>query len=144
MLYLKLGIAGVVLFITFHLGVRWQQGLDAIELQQAQDQLKHLVKQADEKGIEHAEIVDQLNTQLLEKTNAITKLTVGRKCLSAAAVRVLNSPTAVVPAAASQPASAPETFATDRDVGAALAICRTEYDKLSDQLNKILDITDTR
>jgi len=144
MLYLKPAAALVALIVSFCAGVRWQQGADAIELQKAQDSLKQLSAEADEKGIEHAESLDKINTQLLNTQKALAQRTDGRRCLSAAAVRVLDSPAAPVPVAASEPASAPEAFATDRDVGEAIAVCRAGYEGLADQLNKILDIEDAR
>ena len=143
--YLIVAAVLAAIMTSFQVGVRWQQGLDAQEREKAQKQIERLVKNADEKGIEHAEKVDQLNAQLLSTQNALTRLTDGRKCLSADAVRLLNRTSAAdVSAAPSQPASAPEAFATDRDVGAALNLCRIEYDKLADQMNAVLDIEDNR
>lgn len=149
-------IAAVIaaLCAAFQAGVHWQRGVDAVEYKEAQERIRVLVEQGDKKGIEHAEKLGQLNQQLRTTQKSLYALTTGRKCLSAGAVRLLNSPGDGVPAAAGEPSSAAEAaaadrddgevFASDRDAGEALALCRTEYEKLSDQLNRILDITDSR
>lgn len=153
----------VALVIAFALGgavaVRYEQGRAAVaenqELREAikardelQAQLDQQRRYEDEKGKLHAETTETLNTQLRDARSKLAALTTGRECLSARAVGVLNTaglPAApAVPAAASEPASAPEAFATDRDVGDALGLCHTEYGRIADQLNMILDIEDTR
>lgn len=103
------------------------------------------------KAAEHRDLMEQLNAQLKEADDVIAKNSTGRKCLPAVTVRVLNAPAASpadraasVPAAAGESSSAPEAFATDRDVGRAIAVCRTRYAEVADQLNKILDIEEAR
>ena len=64
--------------------------------------------------------------------------------MPAGAVRLLNGTTAPVPNASREPAGPPAAAATDRDIGDALATCRSGYQQLSDQLNAILDIEELR
>lgn len=70
-------------------------------------------------------------TQLAEeKTDAIRRLTTGRRCLDGAAVRVLNrtaSQPAGVPAAGPEPVPAAAAFATDTDVGHWIGICQHRF-----------------
>ena len=96
----------------------------------------------------HAAVVDNLSLQLKAANEIIFRLP-GRACLPGPVVRVLNqtgTATSDQPSgtAASEPASATEEVATDRDVASAIAICRTWYGEVADQLNKILDIEDKR
>lgn len=131
-------------------GSEWRQGRDAV----AQQKIEHtaaLEKLKDEHtldmvGMQNANDLAALNKQLGDARAQLGTLTTGRSCLNAPAVRVLN---AVGPApspqpAASQPASPPGAFATDRDVGDFIAICRGQYAAVSSQLNAILDIEDAR
>lgn len=102
-------------------------------------------------GEQHAEVVRILNEDLDEAHAQLTRLTTGRRCLDAPAVRVLNR-TGRVPAPAARTDETPaaperfeddgagEPFATDRDAAVALAECRTQYAAVADQLNKIIDI----
>lgn len=71
-------------------------------------------------------------TQLAEeKDHEIRRLTTGRRCLDAAAVRVLNrttrQPAAAVPAPGAEPVSAAAPFATDTDVGHWIGICQHRF-----------------
>lgn len=85
---------------------------------------------------------DQL---ILEKNNAIRRLTTGRRCLDSAAVRVLNQPlraglnAGAVPEAASQPVPADAAFATDTDVGIWANEARRAYDTCRGRLQAIAD-----
>lgn len=128
---------------SFAAGQQWEQGVQAVELQKQRDAARIAAEKADEDGIKHAKAIDRLNAKIAQQQRALYGLTDGRNCLSAGAVRLLNA-ASDVPAAAGEPARSPDAFATDRDVGNALAICRGEHDKLSSQLNKILDIEDRR
>lgn len=78
-----------------------------------------------------------------EKKDAIRRLTVGRPCLGGAAVRVLNQPAglqpAAVPAAASEPAADDAAFATDTDVGIWIATCQRGYDTCRGRLQAVAD-----
>lgn len=77
-----------------------------------------------------------------EKTDALRRLTTGRRCLDADAVRVLNAaslkPTGV-PEAAFQPVSADAAFATDTDVGLWAAQARRAYDTCRGRLQALDD-----
>lgn len=88
------------------------------------------------------------DTASQEKNDAIRRLTVGRRCLDSAAVRVLNQrpqPGLVaraVPQAASEPVSADAAFATDTDVGIWIASCQRGYDTCRGRLQAIADFYD--
>jgi hypothetical protein len=100
----------------------------------------------------HAEQVATLNGKLGAAYAKIAQLS-GRACLDAGTVSVLNS-TGVLDGgtAPSEPASAPASassgsglrYSTDRDVAGYIALCRTRYAEVADQLNRILDIEDQR
>jgi hypothetical protein len=101
---------------------------------------------------QHAAKLATLNAQLGAANAKIAQLS-GRACLDASTVGVLNA-TGVLDgsAATSEPASAPASassgsglrYSTDRDVAGYIALCRTRYAEVADQLNKILDIEDQR
>ena len=129
---------------SFYAGIEWQQGRDALALKDAQAEMEKAQAAANVVALAYAENTAVLSRQLGNARVKLRDLTSGRDCLSAAAVSVLNGPTPGVPAAAGEPASAADAFATDRDVGDALVTCRSGYQQLSNQLNAILDIEDTR
>jgi hypothetical protein len=141
-------LAGVTLVLlaagSFYAGIEWQQGRDALALKDAQAELEKAQAASNVIALAYAENSAALSRQLGNARVQLRDLTTGRDCLSAAAVGLLNGATPSVPDAAGKPASAPGAFATDRDVGDALAICRSAHRQLSDQLNAILDIEDTR
>lgn len=124
------------------LGAMWEEGRAAVELRAAQRGLQELATKADRIALQHADEVTKLNRQLGGTRAKLYALTDGRECLSGDVVRMLND--IAVPGAASEPARAPEAAATDRDVSSALAVCRSEYARIADQLNRILDIEDMR
>lgn len=80
-----------------------------------------------------------------EKDDAIRRLTVGRRCLDSAAVRLLNDamPTGIkagdAPQAARQPVPADAGFATDTDVGIWVGQCQRAYDTCRGRLDAIAD-----
>lgn len=125
-------------------GIEWQQGRSAILLEEARAKMKEQSDAADKVALDHTAVVTQLNRQLGNTRAQLYGLTSGRDCLSARAVRLLNGGPASVPTPAGEPAGAPDAAATDRDVGDALAICRSEHARLAAQLNAILDIEDSR
>lgn len=140
-------LAGITLVIAvgaFIAGIQWQQGREAIALKEAQADLKVAQDAAAVIAMTHADNTATISRQLGNARVQLRDLTNGRDCLSAAAVGLLNGPAAGVPATAGQPAGQASAAATDRDVGDALAICRFAHRQLSDQLNAILDIEDTR
>lgn len=150
------GIAAIIGAVALVL-LGYETGVDLTEAKYTKAKLE-LVEQFDKerkeyrtlidtKGAEHAEALDRKNKELADTRVKLAGLATGRPCLSLPAVRLLNDIGGVptpAGAAASQPSGTPEAFATDRDVGDALAICRSEHSKLADQLNKILDIEDAR
>ena len=142
--YAALASAAVSLALGGWFGMRWEEGNQAIALKVANDARKVAEQNAADVALAHANNTAAMAAQLGDLRVRIRSLTTGRDCLSAAAVRVLNDgPAPTVPTAATQPASAPEAAATDQDVGDALALCRSGYGQLSDQLNAILDINAT-
>lgn len=75
-----------------------------------------------------------------EKNDALSRLTTGRRCLDAAAVRLLNAGPAAadrLPAAGGEPVSAAAGFATDQDVGQWAIACRTAYNTCRGRLDAI-------
>lgn len=91
-----------------------------------------------------AEQENALITLTREKDDAIRRLTVGRRCLDSAAVRVLNAGSRAdlnppVPEAASQPVPGDAAFATDTDVGFWASQCRRSYDTCRGRLQAIGD-----
>lgn len=78
-----------------------------------------------------------------EKDREIRRLTTGRRCLDAAAVRVLNDSastrTDALPEAGGEPVSADAAFATDTDVGLWARTCRDSYDTCRGRLDAIAD-----
>lgn len=70
--------------------------------------------------------ITQLNQ---EKNNALRQVTTGRRCLDAAAVRLLNhAGPGPVSGSGSEPLPAATTFASDQDVGEWIAGARQAYD----------------
>jgi hypothetical protein len=137
-------------------GIKWEVGIVAardLAAQTARDtDAKQQRKFNDRESGQHAEQVATLANQLGDAREKIARLS-GRQCLSADTVSVLNA-TGVQPSRtpASEPASASAAassgsglrFSTERDVAGYIALCRTRYAEVSDQINKILDIEDRR
>lgn len=107
---------------------------------------KAMEAQQDSVSLAYATRVSELAQNLGDARVKLNTLTSGKPCLSPGAVGLLNAigPAVPVHTTAGQPASAPATTATDRDVADALAICRSGYARLSEQVNSILDIEDAR
>lgn len=140
--YAALASAAVSLALGGWLGMRWEEGNQAIALKAANDARKVAEQNAADVALTHANNTAAIAAQLGDARVRIRSLTTGRDCLSAAAVRVLNDGAgSSVSTPTAQPASAPQAAATDQDVGDALAICRSGYSQLSEQLNAIIDIT---
>lgn len=89
---------------------------------------------------------NQLDQLTQEKDHEIRRLTVGRRCLDAAAVRVLNQPASLKPtgspAPASEPVSSDAAFATDTDVGVWIGQCQRGYETCRGRLKAISDFYD--
>lgn len=124
-------------------GIEWRLGREAIALKEARAELKKLSDTANEIALTYAGNTARLDRKLGDARVRLRDLTTGRDCLSADAVRLLNAG-AGVPAATAEPTGTPGAAATDRDVGDALALCRSEHAKLAAQLNAILDIEDRK
>ena len=135
----------LVAAFCFWLGVQWQQGVDAKALAAQQAVVEVLRADQENTAMAHAQTEHLLSIQLGDARAQLRSHATGRPCLSAADVGVLNNLGAAgVPAAPSQPPHESGASATDQDVGDALAVCRSEYARIADQLNSILKIEDRR
>jgi hypothetical protein len=146
-------VAGLLAGVRVHQGVVAESELQ--QLHQAARERIRLQEFAAPKAQEHAANVETLNSQLLDAYAEIANLS-GRACLSERTVGLLNA-TGNVPRrpAAAKPAAAPTApqaagnepalrWASNIDVGQYIAYCRTQYGKVVDQLNDVLDIEDRR
>lgn len=150
-LAILLVVAGFAGGIKYHKGVDAQRELEAQQLRESDQRQQRQFN--DREALQHAGQVDALNRKLGKAYAQIARLS-GRTCLDPGTVGVLND--TGVPdagravageparAAASAASAAGDRAASDRDVAGYIATCRTEYGKLADQLNKILDIEDRR
>jgi hypothetical protein len=137
-------------------GIKWHAGQDAIAAKAAQEARDADVRQQrrfnDKAAGDHAAALQTLNDQLGDARAKLARLS-GRSCLSPSAVGVLND-TGVLErrTAASEPARAASAasagtglrWATDIDLAGYIAVCRTRYAAVANQLNEILDIEDRR
>lgn len=144
-------------------GDAWRQGRAAVAAQAAQRDAaqarRSLVRFADGRATQHAATVRSINHQLEAAYARIAQLR-GRDCLDPGTVGVLNAVGgADVRTAASEPDAAAAAAAanrgdgvagvglrhsTDRDLAKSIAVCRSRYAEVSDQLNGILDIEEHR
>ena len=129
-------------------GIKWHAGVDAqrelaAEAVRKSDAIQQR-KFSDQSAGQHAGTIATLSTQLGNAREKIATLS-GRTCLDAGTVSMLNAIGGQpVRTAASDTAGAPQAFATDRDVSAAIATCRAGYGEIESQLNQILDIEERR
>lgn len=138
-------------------GAREAQRLQADQQAEAARQAEalQLRQTADAAAGKHAARVAALSNQLGDARAHIARLS-DRQCLDAGTVRMLNNIGGAgglgLRAATGQPAGsppaaagpAPDGYAGERDTADWIAICRTHYAQVSDQLNQILDIEDRR
>jgi hypothetical protein len=80
---------------------------------------------------------NEINRLTEEKNDALRKTTVGRRCLDAAAVGVLNG--TAVPKPVTSSVSTDAAFATDTDVGLWAASCKRSYDTCRARIDGIAD-----
>ena len=80
----------------------------------------------------------QIEAEKREKEDALRKVTVGRPCLSAPAVRVLNTSLSM-PEAKSDSISADAAFATDTDVAEWANDAIAQYDLCRNNLDRIAE-----
>ena len=104
----------------------------------------------------NAEIAEKLSaaenrliTTEREKNDALKKLTTGRACLAAPAVRLLNGQPAglqfkatSLPAPQPQPLPEDARFATDTDVGQWIAGCQRYYDTCRERIDALREFYD--
>lgn len=134
--------------VKYHAGVDAQRELAAKALQES-DRIQQR-KFGDQAAGQHAGKLVKLSNQLGDAREQIASLS-GRECLAADTVGVLNRIDGDG-AAAGKPSGAAgatagagdERYATDKDVARFIAACRAQYGAVSDQVNKILDIEDSR
>lgn len=83
------------------------------------------------------------NEKTVEVLRHVPKVTIGRKCLDVAAVRLLNDAAPPhLPAAAGKSVDSPAAVAaTDGDVAGWIAAARGQYQSVADQLNALIDYT---
>lgn len=145
---LQLALALVIFAAGGGAGIKWHAGVDAqrelAEKDLRDSDARQQRKFSDVAAGKHASTVATLSNQLGNAREKIATLS-GRACLDAGTVSMLNAIGGQpVRAAASDPASAPEAVATDRDVSTAIADCRASYGAVADQVNQILDIEERR
>lgn len=128
---------------------RWQA--NTIAAQKLADEIRESDQRqqrrfADQAAGQHADALAAVNTKLGDARAQIARLS-GRQCLDSSTVGLLNNlggSRLGLRASASDLAVTPGASASDRDVAEAIAVCRSRYESVSDQLNKILDIEDKR
>lgn len=130
-----------------------QAAKDKTEADALKVDLAEQARNASKAAGNHAAELVAINQQLGTAHEKIAQLS-GRRCLDSGTVRMLNTigGDQPGPAAARQPAGAPEAaapaaddrFATERDVAGYIATCRAWYAEVASQLNQILDIEDAR
>ncbi len=147
-LYLIVGL----LFTNVFTLTAWRMAsteAESCQTTRANDTTKAKLAQA-EQALEEAVATIEKNNQVLavvaaqeakidrltkEKSDALRQLTVGRRCLDGAAVRLLNGAGMPDPVAEPVPADAP--FATDTDVGQWIAGAQKSYDTCRARLDGI-------
>lgn len=152
----QIAIAFLIFAAGTGAGIRWHVGQDAIAAEAARDARDSDARQQrrfqDLQAGRQAGQLATLNTKLGDARARIATLS-GRACLDPGTVGVLNAtgvpepgPVASKPARAASAASASENerWASDADASEQIAICRTRYGEVSEQLNRILDIEDRR
>jgi len=148
-----LAVIGALIFSAGWLVEGWRKDAQIADLKAAQKAAESRVAQAAIGRLSAAEkrandlqirlaaeetARDQLSQ---EKTDAIRRLTTGRRCLDSTVVRVLNANAslkpAAVPAAPGEPLRTDAAFATDADVGLWANRCQRSYDTCRGRLKAI-------
>lgn len=147
-------VAGLLLFAAGFAVEHWRLGREIASIQSAHEaQARYLSEDAvarlqaanvrgDALALSLADRDNQLTQIHQEKDREIHRLTVGRRCLDSAAVRVLNQPagdSARMPAPASEPVQPAAAFATDSDVGSWIAGCQRAYDGARERFAALAD-----
>lgn len=143
-------ISGTMTGIKYHAGQDARAELAARELRDSDARQQRMV--GERKSADHAKAIGRIATQLGNAREKLAQLP-GRDCLAPSDVLVLNDiGSADVRSTAGQspnPAPAASSgaglrYSTDRDLAGAIAVCRARYAEVTDQLNQILDIEDSR
>jgi prophage endopeptidase len=113
----------------------------------AEKSARHSLELAQQRGDTLSEKLAQtesaLNHKTLEVSREVSRLAVGRNCLSADLVSLLNQSTAssgVATPSASAPVAADATnFASDQDVGQWILFANNQYETCSARLDALID-----
>lgn len=155
---IKTVIVGVVALLLFAAGWMtegWRKDaeIERIERahaeQRARDaeaataEIEAAVKRGDQLAARVAAAESTRDIALQETQDALRKVTTGRPCLNAAAVRLLNQSAGLkpepLPAPAGQPVGADATFATDTDVAQWAAGAIRHYDTCRGRIQAVAD-----
>lgn len=110
--------------------------------EQARLRLEQAVARGDSLASELAKAESTIHQKNLEKSREIARVTAGRPCLGAAAVRLLNdapSGTGHVPGTSGQPNAEGGPVATDTDVGQWIGNAQGQYEICRSRLDKLID-----
>lgn len=116
-----------------------QRARDAVA---AAEEIAAATKRGNELAARAAAAESARDLALEETRDALRRVTTGRPCLSAAAVRLLNEPGGLKPAlpgAASQPAGTDAAAATDTDVALWAAFARRSYDTCRGRIDALAE-----
>lgn len=149
--------AAAAIFAAGWLVGGWRKDAEIARLEQHYAQAQAADAQMNMRALNHARgVADAAYARLAaaentleklnqEKANAIRSLTVGRRCLDRAAVRVLNGPlptglnVGAAAEATGDPVPADAPFATDTDVGLWIGQCQRGYETCRGRLAAIAD-----
>lgn len=106
--------------------------------------LEEAVARGDSLAARLAQTESALNKKTLEVSREIARVTAGRPCLGAGAVRLLNNPrqpgdVATVPQASGQPDAEDGAVATDTDVAGWIANAQGQYETCRARLGALID-----
>jgi electron transfer flavoprotein alpha subunit len=108
----------------------------------ARQRLEEATARGDDLAARLAKTETALNQKTLEVSREIARVTTGRPCLGAAAVRLLNNPRddiVAVPQTASQPDAEDGAVATDTDIANWIANAQGQYETCRARLGALID-----
>lgn len=108
----------------------------------ARQRLEAAVARGDSLSARLAQTESALNKKTLEVSREIARVTAGRPCLGAAAVRLLNSShddAAAVPQAPGQPDAEDGAVATDTDIAGWIANAQGQYETCRARLGALIN-----
>lgn len=151
---IRAGIVAIIAIAAFFFGWLangWRLGINLAEMQmhhqaeqsrRAQEAISVLSaanKRADQLALNLAAAENTREKLTQEKDREIRRLTVGRRCLDGAVVRVLNDPGGGVSKAPGRPVRTNADFATDTDVGEWIGQCQRGYETCRGRLGAIAE-----